>query len=248
MNQFSSLYYTEEYGETMRDAIDIVAYCAEIDPQAQRVLDIITRFSEVVTKWTRDHTYPAPQLSDNFGCLYTQATRSGPASDHLNSGVASNAQGRSSSHAVNGPDPGLLTPPSMPKLPLHDILSTQAPSAALEARVNGMTPPHVHIPPVSLVGPRQSTSAHSSIGSEPNSGNIEFEFDGLWQSFINHLPPVSSVAPGMSSLALQFPPPVIGTPTEPYGAYSTPIKHKCIAFLAQTPCNILSFFPLFLSC
>lgn len=237
MNQFSSLYYTEEYDETMQDAINIVAYCAEIDPQARRVLDIITRFSEVVTKWTKDHAYPAPPLSADFSCLYNQPTRSGPASAHMRSGVAVNAgtQRRSSSQAVSGPDPGLLTPPPIPKVQLHDILSAQSPSLGLEARVNGMTPPHIHIPPVSLAG-RASLSAHSSIASsEPLSGNIEFEFDGLWNSFINHLPPVSSVAPGISSLALQFPPPVIGAPTEPYGAYlflknsnSPPVRNmKC---------------------
>ncbi|KAK4043233.1 fungal-specific transcription factor domain-containing protein [Parachaetomium inaequale] len=222
MNQFSSLYYTDDYSETMQDAMNIVAYCAEIDPQAQRVLDIVTRFSQVVTKWTKDHTYPAPQLSDDFSCLYNQPTRSGPASEHVQHpgpSVGVNIQRRSSSQAVNGPDPGLLTPPSIPKVPRLDILSTQAPGVALDARVNGMTPPHAHIPPATLVG-RPSVSAHSSIASsEPLSGNIEFEFDGLWNSFINHLPPVSSVvAPGINNPALQFPPPVIGAPTEPYGA------------------------------
>jgi hypothetical protein len=40
MNQFFSLYSKREYGETMRVAIDIVEYCAEVDAQAQRVLDI----------------------------------------------------------------------------------------------------------------------------------------------------------------------------------------------------------------
>ncbi|KAK4157989.1 fungal-specific transcription factor domain-containing protein [Chaetomidium leptoderma] len=219
MNQFSSLYYTEDYAETMRDAIDIMEYCAEIDPQARRVLDIITRFSEVVTKWTKDHAYPAPHLADDFSCLYNQTARPVPTSEHMHPGPATNTgfQRRTSSHAASGSDPGLLTPPSMPKLPLLDILSTQTPSAVREARVNGMTPPHTHVPPISLVGGRPSVSAHSSIGSsEPLSGNIEFEFDGLWNSFINHLPPVSSVAPGISGLAMQFPPPVIGAPTEPY--------------------------------
>jgi hypothetical protein len=226
MNQFSSLYFTEEYTKTMRDAIDIVSYCAEIDAQARRVLDIITRFSEVVNKWTKDHAYPAPPLSDDFSCLYSQTARSGSASEHNmlpGPAISTNIQRRSSSQVVHGPDPGLLTPPPIPKVPHLDILPTQATSAALEARVNAMTPLHAHIPPVSLVGGRPSVSAHSSIASsEPMSGNIEFEFDGLWNSFINHLPPVSSVAPGISSLALQFPPPVIGAPTEPYGAYLPP--------------------------
>ena len=223
MNQFSSLYHTDDYSETMQDAINIVAYCAEIDPQAQRVLDIVTRFSQVVTKWTKDHAYPAPHLSDDFSCLYNQIARSGPASErmqHPGPAIGTNVQRRTSSQAVNGPDPGLLTPPSIPKVPRLDILSTQAPGAVLDARVNGMTPPHTHIPSVTLVSGRPSVSAHSSIASsEPLSGNIEFEFDGLWNSFINHLPPVSSVAAGINNVALQFPPPVIGAPTEPYGTY-----------------------------
>jgi len=219
MNQFSSLYYTDDYSQTMRDALDIVAYCAETDPQAQRVLDIITRFSQVVTKWTKDHAYLAPKLSDDFACLYNQTARSGTSSESVHQGPAlgTGIQRRTSSQPVNGPDPGLLTPPSIPKVPLLDILSTQASGPALHVRANGMSSPHAQIPPVTLVGGRSSVSAHSSIASsEPHSGNIEFEFDGLWNSFINHLPPVSSVAAGINNVALQFPPPVIGAPTEPY--------------------------------
>jgi hypothetical protein len=220
MNQFSSLYHTEEYEETMRDAGTVMAYCAEMDPQAQRVLDIITRFSEVVTKWTKEHAYSAPQLSDDFSCLYNQPTRSGQTSEHASRPLAVNTtiQERRSSQGINRSDPGLLTPPSLPKLPLLDILSAQTPSAAaLETRMSGVTPPHTHAHSNPLAGVRSSISAHSSsiASSEPLSGNIEFEFDGLWNNFITHLPPVSTVA--------QFPPPVIGTPTEPYGAYSTPV-------------------------
>ncbi|KAH6625023.1 fungal-specific transcription factor domain-containing protein [Chaetomium sp. MPI-SDFR-AT-0129] len=220
MNQFSSLYYTDEYSETMRDALNIVAYCAETDPQAARVLDIVTRFSQVVTKWTKDHAYPAPQLSDDFSCLYTSAPRSGVGSEPTPMGPILNpdSQWRSSSQTASGSDRGLLTPPSRPKVPLLDVLSSQGPGISIEARVNGMTPPQGHIPSATLVGGRSSVSSHSIPSFEPHSGNFEFEFDGLWNNFINHLPPVSSVAPNISSLALQFPPPVVGAPTEPYGA------------------------------
>ncbi|KAK4123943.1 hypothetical protein N657DRAFT_572891 [Parathielavia appendiculata] len=237
MNQFSSLYFTEEYRRTMRDAIDIVAYCADIDPQARRVLDIITRFSEVVNKWTKDHAYPAPPLSTNLNCLYVQTTRSGPTSEHMHPGSAINAgiQRRSSSQTVNGPDPGLLTPPPIPKFSHFDILHTHVSSAALEARVNPMIPLNAHGPTVPLVAGRPSISTHSPIASsEPHSGNFEFEFDGLWSNFINHLPPVSSVAPGISNLALQFPPPVIGAPTEPYGAYLIPREQKVLPRQVET--------------
>ncbi|SPQ22320.1 a8408ea9-1c31-4923-ba58-a52b71f5b913 [Thermothielavioides terrestris] len=216
MNQFSSLYYTEEYAETMQDALAIMAYCAKTDPQAERVLDILSRFLQVVTKWTKDHTYPAPQLSDDFSCLYNQAARSGSASEHGNRGltVATGVQERRSSpQAPNGgPEP-----PSAPKLPLLDLLSRPAPVPVLEARAGGIAAPQMQFPAIPLMGTRPGVTALSSMETpEPLSGNIEFEFDGLWNSFINHLPPVSTVAPGISNLASQFPPPVIGTPTEPY--------------------------------
>lgn len=219
MNQFSSLYHTKDYAKTMADAIDIMEYCAKTDSQAERVLDIISRFSKVVNKWTRDHTYSAPELSD-FSCLRRQAARSGPSAEHTkprHAGLTLQDQGPS--RAVNVPDPGLLTPPTVPKLPLLGILSTQSPGAVPEGRVNVMSPLHTGFPQVSLVGAAPSVvSGHSSrTSAEPLSGNVEFEFDGLWNSFINYLPPVSTVAPGIGSLMPQFPPPVIGTPTEPFG-------------------------------
>ncbi|KAL2181787.1 fungal-specific transcription factor domain-containing protein [Thermothelomyces heterothallicus CBS 202.75] len=218
MNQFSSLYYTSEYNKTMRDALDIVAYCAESDSQAQRVLDIITRFSQVVDKWTENHSHSAPKLSDDFSCLYSQPSHSGTTSGHMPPGPALDTDIHvRTSQTASGQDPGLLTPPSIPKVPILNVLSAQAPSAALEARVSGMSPPHASIPPATLVGNRPTVLAHSSLATtELLRGNFEFDIDGLWYSCTNYLPPVSSVAPGISSLALQFPPPVIGAPTEPY--------------------------------
>ncbi len=238
MNQFSSLYFTDEYSEIMQDAIELVTYCAEIDPQAARVLDIISRFSIVVDKWTRDHAYPAPPLSNNFSFLYVHHNhhhRSSRAAaiDPLNHTGFTTTHGRNS---LNNNDPGLLTPPSRPKLPLHDILTNTTQPLHHHTRpttstTTGHTPPnHPHQPhhhaDTTMGASRPSVSAHSSSAMDSpetalsgGSGNIEFEFDGLWSKFSNHLPPVSSVAPGLggSLVAMQFPPPVIGTPTEPYG-------------------------------
>ncbi|KXX76947.1 Filamentous growth regulator 27 [Madurella mycetomatis] len=242
MNQFSSLYYAKEYEKTISDAIDIMSYCAQIDPQAQRVLEIMQRFAEVVTKWTKDHTYPAPELSTDLSCLNSQAATSGPASERAIPGPAtSNLQDHSSLRVGSASDPGLLTPPTIPKLPILEMLSAQTPSAMSDARMGGMPPHQTNVPPVSLVGARPSVSAHSSVeGSESLNGNIEFEFDGLWNSFINHLPPVSTVAPGISNLAPQFPPAVVGPPTEPFGAYSIPTEPRM-----QPPTTITGRAPLF---
>ncbi|KAL1843814.1 hypothetical protein VTJ49DRAFT_7524 [Mycothermus thermophilus] len=224
MNQFSSLYHTNDYAETMSDAIKIVEYCAVTDPQARRVLDIIQRFSQVVTAWTKEHAYPAPSLSNDFSCLSAPAvhptgaaTVAQPAPD-----TAGNTQRRSSQQVASGFSPGLPSTPSMSKAPLRDRLSSQAPNPMLEARVNGASPPQVQIPVGTFAGSPASISGPSSIPSaEQPSGNIEFEFDGLWNNFISYLPPVSTVAPNIN-FALQFPAPVLAPPTDPYGVYSTP--------------------------
>ncbi|KAL2019666.1 hypothetical protein VTK56DRAFT_9285 [Thermocarpiscus australiensis] len=224
MNQFSSLYRTEEYEKIMSDAIDIMAYCAEIDPQAERVLDIVERFSVVVTKWTKDHTYDAPELSDDLSCLHSHAASSRLPPVRTNQGlVASNTQVQSPSRMVHPLDSVLLTPPTISKLPLLETLSTQPRSAIPDSAAAVMSPPQTNAPPVPLIAGRPSLSSTSSIeSSELRNRNIEFEFDGLWNSFINYLPPVSTVAPGISSLGSPFPPPVVGTPTEPFGGCSIP--------------------------
>ncbi|KAL2271769.1 hypothetical protein VTJ83DRAFT_1140 [Remersonia thermophila] len=224
MNQFSSLYHTDDYAETMNDAIMIVEYCAEIDPQARRVLDIIQRFSQVVTTWTKDHAYPAPSLSNDFSCLSAPivrpteaATVAQPAPD-----MARNTQIRSPQQVASGLPSGLPSTPSMSKAPLRDLLSSQVPNPMLEARINGASPPQVQISAGAFTGSSPSISGPSPIpNAEPPSGNIEFEFDGLWNNFISYLPPVSTVAPNIN-FALQFPAPVLGPATEPYGVYSTP--------------------------
>lgn len=242
MNQFSSLYYAREYEKTIADAIAIMSYCAEIDPQAQRVLEIMTRFAEVVTKWTKDHTYEAPELSEDLSCLYTHTASSRPSSGRVVPGPAMPAlQEQGPSRIANAADHGLLTPPTVPKAPLLEMPSTDLPAAVSDSRMTILSPHQTNVPPLSLVGTRPSVSAHSSVeGSESLNGNIEFEFDGLWNSFINHLPPVSTVAPGISDLAPQFPPAVVGPPTEPFGAYTIPTEHRM-----QPPTRLTGIAPLF---
>ncbi|KAK0734607.1 hypothetical protein B0T26DRAFT_670882 [Lasiosphaeria miniovina] len=49
MNQFASIYHTDAYKKTAMDAISIMKYCAQHDPEASKALEIMNRFSEVVT-------------------------------------------------------------------------------------------------------------------------------------------------------------------------------------------------------
>lgn len=222
MNQFSSLYYTSKYSQTMRDALDILAYCAEIDPQAQRVFDIVTRFSQVVGKSGEDRSHLAPKLSDDFNCLYNQPSRFETTFGHMHSGpvLDRSIHVRTSPQAASGPNPGLPTPPSIPKVPMLDALSAQAPSTALEVRAGDMSSPEASVPSGNFIGYGTSAPTQPSLTTTDRlDENFEFDIDRLWFNCANYLPPVTTMAPGMSSLALQFPPPVIGAPAEPYGAY-----------------------------
>jgi hypothetical protein len=233
MNQFSSLYQTNDYAETMSDAIKIVEYCAVEDPQARRVLDIIQRFSQVVTTWTKDHAYPTPPLSSDFSCLSVPAVRpAAPTATMSQHGSdAGDLSRRSSAHQLTGaPIPGLPpTTPAVAKAVIRDPLASSQPTDAMleAAAINGATSPQqVRIPMGAFVGNRASISGPSSMSSAeaaPN-GDIEVDFGAMWNHFINYLPPVSTVASGITSFAVQFPqpPPVLGPPTEVYGVYSTP--------------------------
>jgi len=222
LNQFSSLYKTRDYESTMADSIEIMKYCSEIDPQAERVLDIILRFSRVVTNWTRDHTYhDAPELSNDLSYLRTKKTATGGllhADQVQQVPAAPSFREIELSRAPSLSDPGLLTPPAVSKMPLLDTVATQPSSAMVsDSGVHGASPSQTSMYPITVNGSRPSVSATSSVeGSEPPSINIEFQFDNLWTSVINHLPPVSTVAPGINTLASQFPPPVMSTPTEPF--------------------------------
>jgi len=207
----------------MADSIEIMKYCSEIDPQAERVLDIILRFSQVVTNWTRDHTYhDAPELSNDLSYLRTRKTAAGGllrADQVQQVPVAPSFREIELSRAPSLSDPGLLTPPVVPKMPLLNTVVTQPSSAMVsDSGAHGASPSQTSMYPVTVNGSRPSVPPPSSVGgSEPTSTNVEFQFDTLWTSVINHLPPVSTVAPGINTLASQFPLPVMGTPTEPFG-------------------------------
>lgn len=47
-NEFSSIYYNPSYEEYVQNAINIMAYCSGTDPQAERLLYILTTFRDVV--------------------------------------------------------------------------------------------------------------------------------------------------------------------------------------------------------
>ncbi|KAK4186531.1 fungal-specific transcription factor domain-containing protein [Podospora australis] len=238
MNQFSSLYATKEYAKTISAAVDFMEYCTEIDPQAERVLDIIKRFVLVVDKWTKDHTYDAPPLSSNLGFLYSTASTPQPPTEPILAGpvVASPQEHIPARSAVS--DPGLLTPPNIPKMALSDILAPVPPSVSQQqdVRMNGTTPPlnSGSIPSLALAatttdGQATTMTIHPSIESPGYRGEIEFEFDNLWNNWINLPAQTASAvtaAAGIPTISSQFSPTNVAG-TEPFGAYAnTPSESR----------------------
>jgi hypothetical protein len=243
MNQFSSLYFTKAYAKTIADAIGFMEYCTELDPQAERVLDIINRFAKVVDKWTKGHTHDAPPLSEDLSFLYSQA--SSPQPEPLLSGgavVASPFQEqdhphphhRPSSRVVSGiattalpHDPGLLTPPTMSKMPLSDILTPPQPPSGQDTRMDGMSPP---LPAAIAAGPQQSVHAFGPRGSIPQQNEspgynreIEFDFDNLWNNWLNLPGPAIVSTPAVPvPVPSQFSPVAAAAAVEPFpGAYAS---------------------------
>lgn len=234
MNQFSSLYSTKAYEATITDAIDFLEYCSDIDPQADRVLEIITKFAEVVRKWTREHTYQAPPLSEDLSFLFNQASSPRPLSEPILS-VGGPLVASPQQHSSQGDllphhqdqrgiattalsDPGLLTPPTIPKMPLSDMLAPVPPSiAAVDTRMNGMTPP--------MAAPgfgdhhRPGLSALDSSPGYPR--EMEFDFDNLWSNWINHAPPTmaptvaATISPSSAGLPTHFSPVAVTTSIAP---------------------------------
>ncbi|KAK4225560.1 fungal-specific transcription factor domain-containing protein [Podospora fimiseda] len=218
MNQFSSLYFTTSYESTITEAIDFIKYCSDIDPQADRVLEIITKFAEVVKKWTREHTYSAPRLSPDLSFLFTYSSSTprrlsepilpggGPlvASPAAHTGLPRSAMATS--------DPGLLTPPTIPKMALSDMLAPVPPNmSAADTRMNGMTPPMgSHPSSISILNNHHSQHHHTrqsmSVLESPFPREMEFDFDNLWSNWINHAPAHMMAPTAISTIPPQFSP------------------------------------------
>ncbi|KAM7189274.1 activator of stress genes 1 [Rhypophila sp. PSN 637] len=186
MNRFSCLYQTDLYPQTITDAIAIMRYCAQTDPQAERLLDIMERFHEVVEKWTKDHTYHAPTLSSDLGGLYApQPGNSRLAHDH--SMWVANMNNMNSPREQEPPQLGSIphrtTAMNNILPPLSEMVVSQSPT--MDIKMNGMSPHQMMSPPfVHSIPARPSVSSHSmSDGSESANGHIEFSFDRLWENW-----------------------------------------------------------------
>ncbi|KAK3380179.1 fungal-specific transcription factor domain-containing protein [Lasiosphaeria ovina] len=220
MNQFASLYYTDAYEKTASDAIALMEYCAESDPQAQRVLEIMHRFSIVVSKWTRSNTYEAPPLSEDLSNLYSQAPSPELRHAHANSIPIVSSPHDRSSVMVKTSRQSSMSSPTGPRLPVSELLIPHPSASVRDTRMNGMSPPQMtphSLPPLANVRP--SVSSHPVIDNSDLNGDIEFDFGVLWENYIGHVAPVSAVLAGPSNPAPHFPASILGSTSDPYAAH-----------------------------
>ncbi|KAK3692563.1 fungal-specific transcription factor domain-containing protein [Podospora appendiculata] len=223
MNQFASLYRAESYGKAIADAIAIMKYCAEIDPQAERLLEILEKFSKVVAKWTRDHTHPAPALSPDLSTLYSQRGTARLHRDHTGSiSTLPNSQEQISSRNGSMSNTGSLS--SSSRITLSELIAprttatattTSTSTSVADTRMNGivMSPSQTSAP--FSISARPSISSHSMAeSSDSMNEDTEFHFNSLWDFWSNHKPPASTGLPGIATLAPQFPPELSDNNTE----------------------------------
>jgi hypothetical protein len=226
MNQFASLYRTDAYAETIDGAIAIMKFCAQTDPQAKRVLEIMEKFAKVVAKWTKDHTHEAPELAKDLSGLYSQTASPHLSQEHaaLLAGLASardSEMPRMPPMALQAPLTGQALPP------LSELLIPPPAPPGGDIRMNGVSPSHATgptLPPP--MDPRSGISAHAVVDTaEPMNEDIEFDFDGLWSNWINHVVPGSAIQSAMAPpLPPQFPASVPSSDT--YAGFSMPPESR----------------------
>lgn len=235
MNQFASIYRTDAYAQTVVDAIAMMKFCAQTDTQARRVLEIMEKFAKVVANWTKENTHDAPELSSDLNGLYSQAASPHPEQHEYEQHAGSLASPGSGSGAEphtprllnlthHHQTSSLPSPAAVPLPSLSELLIQHPPGAPLgDMRMNGihtqqqqqqhrMGPPSLH-PSMDASTSRGGASSHTMVDDHMDEDQMEFDFDGLWNNWINHVVPVSAVAGAgglISPMGPHFPPPTGG--------------------------------------
>ena len=218
LNQFACMFYTEMYEQAIQEAIDVMNYCAEIDPQAERLLEIMEKFQKVVEKRAKSQPHlsrAGPPLSADLSGLYNRFMGGSRSSREHASSMAS-----VSSSQGYGSRTTSVHSPSVHHIPVADLIIPQhgpalAPvtTGAADTQMKGMSPVQATAPAPLLpsLASRPSVSSHSMAESSDSfNGEIEVDFDGLWSSWANHAPAPMGLGgpPGMATLGAHFSPPL----------------------------------------
>ena len=216
MNQFTSLYHTDTYNKTITDANTTMRYCAETDPQAERVLEIMESFAQVVETWTKDHSYRAPELSADLSCLYTKTPSSRMSRENGSSApsVPSPVDPAAPRIGSISHQPHMSSPPLPRPQKISDVFITPPAAAVPEVVMNGMSAVSSTTPP--MAPPLALRPGH--ITQSPPEISDEWEFDQLWHNYL-HLAPQGSAAPELVHTTPQFLPPTTAGLSDPYESY-----------------------------
>ncbi|KAK3950403.1 fungal-specific transcription factor domain-containing protein [Pseudoneurospora amorphoporcata] len=216
MNQFASLYYSDTYTKTITDAISTMKYCAEIDPQAERVLEIMESFAQVVETWTKDHSYPAPVLSADLSCLYTKSSSSRMSRENGSSApsIPSPLDPAGSRMGSISHQPAMTSPPLPRPQNASDVFISPPSATVPEVMMNGMSAVSSTTPP--MAPPLALRPGH--ITHSPPDVSDEWKFDDLWNNWLQPAPHVST-APELANIAPQFLPPSTTVSSDPYESY-----------------------------
>lgn len=216
MNQFASLYYAADYNKTVTDAISTMRYCAKIDPQAERVLEIMESFAEVVETWTKDHSYPAPALSADLSCLYTKSSSSRLSRENGSSvpSIPSPVDAASSRMGSISHQSAMTSPPLPRPQKASDVYISAPPVTVPEVIMNGMSAVSSTTPPM---GPPLALRPGHITHSPPDISD-EWKFDDLWNNWVQHAPHGSTAAE-LGHITPHFIPPSTTVSSDPYESY-----------------------------
>jgi hypothetical protein len=109
-----------------------------------------------------------------------------------------------------------------------ELLERALDPGSVDTRMNDLSPSHTSAP--SLNPP---IDPHAGMPSHPHAvdpdliyGGSEFNFDRLWNNWINHVVPVSAMGPGITPMAPQFSPIAPNAPPGPFGTFTLPPESR----------------------
>lgn len=208
-NEFFGLFNVESYEARIGHAISVMKYCAGSDPQAKRLLYILTEFRAVVTEkgqsTSRDSTYTAPKISSTPSSNFDPMTNLTGVYDTLS---------RSNSTYDLPPVGG---DPKLSNLTRHNSLASMAVPTLSEAsssrssargskvdatgmQLSGITPPHSNSASMSSQNvdyyrAMPTPGATALEPTEPLGDTSVIDFDSFWHWSLNGMngtgPPIA---------------------------------------------------------
>lgn len=204
-NEFASLHKNPTYGETYQQALSIMTYCAKTDPQASRLVYIMTTFHNVIVSRApassslRDPS-SIPNTPSGGGAGGGISLVSTP--DPMANFFLSHSTPTATTAAATQQHPA---PTSAPAAPASSSSSTFDPALSIQPHHHQHTPHHHHQPqPPSALHRRDSANTNpatcgpspspgmmpsaltpttSSTGGDPLIDAEWFHFDTLWENW-----------------------------------------------------------------